>query len=76
MSLGLRQGYVLSPLLFIIYVNWMDELIQTDECVTIDDDRCKISLWFFADDFVLMASSESRPQLVLNGFAVACELLE
>ena len=37
---GLRQGYVLSLLFFIIYMNWNDKLSRTDESVTIG--RCKI----------------------------------
>ena len=50
-GIGLRKGCVLSPLLFIIYMNWMDKLSRTDECVTIG--RCKISRLVFADDLVL-----------------------
>ena len=37
----LRQECILSPLRFLIYMNWVDELSQTNECVTIG--RCKIS---------------------------------
>ena len=34
-SVELRQGCVLSPLLFIVYMNWIDECSQADECATI-----------------------------------------
>ena len=67
---GLQQGCVLS--LFIIYIIWMDKLSGTDKCVTIR--RCKISRLLLADDLVLLASSESGLQHVLNGFAAACDI--
>ena len=68
-DIGLRQGCVLSPLLFVMYMNWIDKLSQIDEGVTIG--RCKISRLLFADDVVLLASSESGLQ---NGFAAACDI--
>ena len=71
-GVGLRQGCVLSPLLSIIYINWMDKLSRTDECVTIG--RCKICRLFFADDLVLLASSEFGLHHALNGFAAACDI--
>ena len=71
-GVGLRQGCVLSPLLFIIYMNWIDKLSRTDGCVTIGNN--KISRLLFADDLVLLASSESGLQRALNGFAAACDI--
>ena len=71
-GVGLRQGCVLSPLLFIICMNWMDKLSQIDECVTIG--KCKISRLLFVDDLVLLVSSESGLQHALNGFAAACDI--
>ena len=50
----------------------MDKLSRTDERVTIG--RCKISRLLFADNLVLLASSESGLQLALNGFAAACDI--
>ena len=50
----------------------MDKLSRSDECVTIG--RCRISRLLFADDLVLLASSESGLQHALNGFAAACDI--
>ena len=69
-GVGLRQGCVLSPLLFIVYMNWIDKCSQADECATIGN--CKISLLLFADDLVLLSSTESGLQRALNSFEDAC----
>ena len=69
-GIGLRQGCILSPLLFIVYMNWIDKCSQADEYVTIDS--WKISCLLFADDLVLLSSTESGLQRALNSFADAC----
>ena len=70
MGVGFRQGCVLSPLLFIVYMNWIDKCSQADECATIGN--CKISRLLFADDLVLLSSTESGLQRALHSFADAC----
>ena len=69
-GVGLRQGCVLSPLLFIVYMNWINKRSQADECATIGN--CKISRLLFEDDLVLLSSTESGLQRALNSFADAC----
>ena len=68
----LRQGCVLLSILFIISMNLMDKLSQTDKCVTIG--RCKISRLLFANNLVLLATCQSGLQHALNSFAAACEI--
>ena len=68
-GVGLRQGCVLSPLLFIVYMNWIDKCSQADECAMIGN--CKISRLLFADDLVLLSFTESGLQRALNSFADA-----
>ena len=69
-GVGLRQGCVLSPILFIVYMNWIDKCSQADECATIGN--CKISRPLFAEYLVLLFSPESGLQRILNSFADAC----
>ena len=69
-DVGLRQGCVLSPLLFIVHMNWIDKCSQADECAT--NGNCKISRLLFADDLVLLSSTESGLRRALNSFADAC----
>ena len=52
----------------------MGKLSRTDECVTIG--RCKINQLLFADDLVLLASSESGLQRALDDFAAVCNIAE
>ena len=66
-GVGLRQGCVLSPFVFIVYLHWIDKCSQADECTTIGN--CKISRLLFADDLVLLSSTESGLQRALNSFA-------
>ena len=51
-------------------MNWIDKCSQADECATIGN--CKISRLLFADDLVLLSSTESGLQRALNSFADAC----
>ena len=71
-SVGLRQVCVMSPLFFIIYTNWVDKLSRTDECLTIR--RCMISRLFIANDLILLVSSESDLEYVLNGSAASHDI--
>ena len=70
----LQQGWVLSPLLFIVYMNWIDKCSQANECATIGN--CKISRLLFADNLVLLSSTESGLQRALNSFADASNTAE
>jgi exonuclease III len=69
-GVGLRQGCVLSPLLFIIYMDWIARRSQGCEGVRIGDQKIRHLL--FADDLVLFGSSEANLQHALEKFAAAC----
>ena len=70
-NVGLRQGCVLSPLLFIVYMNWIDKHSQVDEGITIGTSR--VNRLLFADDLTLLATSEGDLQHALDRFATACD---
>ena len=55
-------------------MNWIDKCSQADECATIGN--CKVSRLLFADDLVLLSSTASGLQRVLNSFADACNNAE
>ena len=56
---------------FVVYMNWIKKCRQADECASIGN--CKTSRLLFADDLVLLSSTESGFQRVLNNFADACK---
>ena len=60
-KLGVRQGECLSPFLFAMYVNAMEEaLSRWNTGVTVDD--VKLVLLFYADDAVIFADSTEELQ--------------
>ena len=65
----IRVRFVNSP--FVVYMNWIDKYTQADECATIGN--CKISRLLYAEDLVLLSSTESYLQRALNSFADACD---
>jgi len=50
LTLGLPPGYVLSPLLFIVCMNWIDSNSQ-DKRVSPRDGNCRMNCLLFADDY-------------------------
>ncbi|GAA6082711.1 uncharacterized protein LOC111191400, partial [Tachysurus ichikawai] len=68
---GLRQGCPLSPVLFITYMDRISRRSLGPEGVRFGDHRI-LSL-LFADDVVLLASSNQDLQRALGRFAAECE---
>ena len=70
-GVGLRQGCVLSPHIFMVwpYIDLIDS--QADEGVTVGS--CRINRLLSAGDFVLPASSQQGLQHALDRFSAACD---
>ena len=62
---GLKQGCVLSPILFALYIQDLEkELLQVDSGIRVGE--AMVPGLFFADDMVLVASNEVRLQRLLE----------
>ena len=65
-SLGLRQGECLSPLLFSLFLNDVEETFVTEGYNGLDVDMFKICMLLYADDIVLFANCAEELQVGLN----------
>ena len=60
-SVGLRQGCFLSPILFLIY--YMDRTVKKSEsCGGVKIGECTVQRLLFADDLVLLDSTQNGLQ--------------
>ena len=69
---GFRQGCVLTPLLFIIFMDTISRRTTTPDCVKIGNARVESLL--FADDVARLASSSAGFRRALDQFAIECTL--
>ena len=71
-SVRLRQGYSLSPILFLIY---MDRIVKKSEsCGGVKIGECTVQRLLFADDLVLLDSTQNGLQQALDRFSDACSV--
>ena len=69
---GVKQGCLLYPSLFAIYINDLTERINHLGCgIQIDD--IQLSILLYADDIAVIAPDESKLQLMLNEVAAWCQ---
>ena len=71
-TLGVKQGCILSPTLFALYMN---DLVDTfnDSCDQVTLNSTKISCLMYADDIVLLSNSAVGLQNLLNRLEQFCD---
>lgn len=65
-KLGVRQGECLSPFLFAMYLNDLEEVYIQKGCDGIDIGLIKLFLLLYADDIILFAASAEELQMSLD----------
>ena len=65
-DIGIRQGYNLSPLLFILFVSDLETHLKTNGARSISVSNSRVSLLVFADDVVLLAETQEGLQTSLH----------
>ena len=73
-QLGTRQGCMLSPFLFICYLNELIEMSVINDCkgIFLDAEHPNISMLLYADDLVFVGDNIGRVQKLLDTLNTFC----
>ena len=72
-ALGVRQGECLSPFLFSMFLNDLEDCFYHSNLNGIDVNMFKLFLILYADDIVLFANNSDELQLALNLLSDYCD---
>ncbi|MEW8548168.1 MAG: reverse transcriptase domain-containing protein, partial [Candidatus Thiodiazotropha sp.] len=70
---GVRQGDGLSPLLFNIFINHIDEIFDQTTSDPVVVNSTKLNCLIYADDVLLLSESKEGLQSCLNALQVYCD---
>ena len=71
-EIGVRQGCVLSPVLYSIFINGFAKAFKNGGVGGVEVGEEKLKLLLFADDIVMFAESEEELQEMLGGLEEYC----
>ena len=75
-ALGLKQGEVISPILFSFFVEDLELFLQDDQNSGLSLDDVTFILMLFADDMVVLGKDEDDLQRSLNLLEKYCDKCE
>ena len=74
-TVGTRQGCMLSPFLFTLYISELVDMMKNEGCqgVYVDEQNTNILMFMYADDIASGTDTVSRMQKILNVLSEYCK---
>ena len=74
-EIGTRQGCIISPFLFICYLNEFIKQVNKSDCkgIFVNDQNQCVNMLLYADDMVLFGDNVGHVQKLLNHLSIYCK---